>query len=188
MRPGEVAARRWLHAVERATVARATLRSGQILEQGEHRCGRIVGQRRAIDRARDADHGGDALRQFGVGREALEDVGRPLRVADQHQPLVRRQVHRHDRVFDLSAVIGAAGEAVHPDRGGLVPEAAQMFQGERKGAHEATEAFRAQPRHHGDAQLRSCRSQMDGLARASRLVGEAMQDLVAGPVLRSSWP
>ena len=58
-----------------------------------------------------------------------------------------------------------------------------MFQGERKGAHEATEAFRAQPRHHGDAQLRSCRSQMDGLARASRLVGEAMQDLVAGAVL-----
>ena len=127
--------------------------------------------------------GRDALRQLGIGHEALEDVGRALRVADQHQPLVRRQLHRHDRVFDLSAVIGAAGEAVDPDRGGLVAEALQMFQGELKGAHEATEAIRAQPRHHGETQLQSCRSEIDGLARTGRLVGEAVQDLVAGPVL-----
>jgi hypothetical protein len=58
-----------------------------------------------------------------------------------------------------------------------------MFQGERKGAHETGEALRAQPGHHGDAQLESRRSRLHRLARASRLVGEAVQDVVAGSVL-----
>ena len=45
----------------------------------------VVGERRAADGAGDADDRGDAGADLGMVDDRLEDVGRALRVADQHE-------------------------------------------------------------------------------------------------------
>ena len=110
-------------AVDDAAISRAAASGERVGQQAviEPRSG--LGQRRALHRSGDADHGGDAPCHFGMRGKELQDVDHAFRVADEHEALgtpvdPRPKIASQRLGIGFGARAAAQSQGVEPMAGG----------------------------------------------------------------------
>jgi hypothetical protein len=118
-----------------------------------------------------------------MGHQGFERIGGPLRVPDEEHTLARLELHRHERVPDLTGVVRGAGQPTHVNDGGAVAVLAKMREAVGKRAHDPDKAFVQDPWDHDDAERPPRAREGDRLAGPLGLASQANESLVARAVV-----
>ena len=123
-----------------------------------------------------------------MGHQGFERIGGPLRVPDKEHTLARLELHRHERVPDLTGVVRGAGQPTHVNHGGAVAVLTKMREAVGERAHDPDDAIVQNPWDHDDAERPPRAREGDWLAGSLRLAGQANESLVTRAVVGERPP